>query len=253
MHQRLLLLKNSKVILKTLSLILLGISVLSITCREQKDITQDIVVPDWQNGEKLYYRIMRNDTMIGSVTYSLYFDTDGDIPIFSLEMLSQTESDEDYVWDSSIVHFRRDNFAPIWALRNIETDFGYSTVETHYDGSDVEIWLETIDGKESYDLSIREPYFDNEMLFTILRAVRFSKFKKYTMNILLPLSLQNMSMSVRHSGITTVTTPAGSFECDRVSLTSMQDKINLFYERGEPRRLIRYQRNKSPIAVVLLK
>jgi hypothetical protein len=196
---------------------------------------------------------MRNDTMIGQARYSIFFDVDGDVPIFCLEMLSQTEWDEDYVWDSSIVYFRRDNFAPIWALHNIETDFGYSMVETHYDGSDVNIWLETIDGKESYDVSVREPYFNNEMLFTLLRAVRFNRGKKYSLNIFDPLTMQKMSISVRYNGKTTIETPAGSFECDRIYLKKAQSKLYLFYERQEPRRLVRYQEKNSSIAVVLLK
>ncbi len=252
MHQQLLLLKIDNMIKSSL-LILVSFCLIASTCRKSENIVQDIVVPAWQDGEKLKYGIYRNDTLIGQATYSLFFDTDGDIPIFSVEMVTQSESEEDYLWDSTIVHFRRDNFSPVWSLRNVETDFGYSIVETHYDGPDIEIWMETIDGKESYEFSMSEPYFDNEMLYTLLRAIRFTKVKNYSINILYPLTLQKLPISIKYNGRITVTTPVGLFDCDRVYLTSIQVKTNLYFERTEPRRLIKYQEKNSPISFVLIK
>lgn len=255
MHQRLSLLmnrKNSKRVLKILLLIVIGICIFSIACQKPTDITQDIVVPNWQNGEQLYYGVIRNDTMIGQTRYSIYFDVDGDIPIYTLEILTQIEWDEDYVWDSSVVYFRRDNFAPIWSYRKVETDFSYSIIETHYDESDVDIWFETIDGKETFNLSLKEPYFDSEMILTLMRAVRFMQAKKYSFNTFTPLTLQPMSNSIRYDGKKIATTPAGSFECDKMQLTTPFSKFYLYYEQQEPRRLVRYQEKKSNIALVLL-
>jgi hypothetical protein len=240
-------------IIKRYLLVLVSFCLISSTCRKTENILRDLVVPTWQSGEKLIYGIYQNDILIGQANYSLFLDTDGDIPIFSLEIVTQSEFEEGFLWDSSIVHFRRDNFSPIWSLRHVETDFGYSIVETHYDGRDIEIWLETIDGKESYDFSMPEPYFDNEMLYTLLRAIRFTKVKKYSLNTLYPLTLQRLPISIKYNGRVTITTPVGIFDCDRIYLTSIQTKTNLYYERTEPRRLIKYQEKNSPISFILIK
>ncbi len=252
MRQRLLLLKNNMKIIKILSLFILSICIFNTSCHKPILITQDIIVPNWQNGEQIFYGIVRNDSLIGRTQYSIYFDVEGDIPVYCLEMLTDTEWQDDYLWDSSVVYFRRDNFAPIWSYRKVETDFSYSIIETHYDESDVDIWFETIDGKETFNLSLKEPYFDSEIILTLMRTVRFMHAKKYSFNTFTPLTLQLMSNSIRYDGKKIATTPAGSFECDKMQLTTPFSKFYLYYEQQEPRRLIHYQEKKSNIALVLL-
>ena len=89
------------------------------------------------------------------------------------------------------------------------------------------------------------------MILTLLRSVRFAKAKKYAFNVFMPFSLQVNPITIKYIGKVKIATPAGSFECDRVSLISMQKTYNVYYEQQEPRRLIRYHEKNSNIALVL--
>lgn len=59
------------------------------------------------------------------------------------------------------------------------------------------------------------------MILTLLRSVRFTKAKKYTFNIFMPFTFQMTPVTVNSSSKTTITTSAGTFECERVSLSSL--------------------------------
>ncbi len=222
-----------------------------INCQQSRNITNDIVAPNWQNIEKLKYAVTRNDTAIGQVDYSVYTDVEGEMPVYILNMLTVTKMDRDNLWDSSVVYFRRDNFVPVRAWRKVVTNLGYTVIETHYSGNKADIWLETIDGIKTFNFTVRKPYFDNEMILTLLRSVRFTKVKRYSFNVFMPFSLQVNPITVSYAGKITLTTPAGMFECERISLVSLQKTYHLYYEQQEPRRLVRYQEKNSNIALVL--
>jgi hypothetical protein len=155
------------------------------------------------------------------------------------------------LWDSSVVYFRRDNFMPVRAWRKVVTNLGYTVIETHYSSKKADVWLETIDGKKSFNFTLGNPYFDNEMILTLLRSVRFTKAKRYTFNVFMPFSLQVNPITISYAGKMTISTPTGIFECERVSLVSSQKTYHIYYEQQEPRRLIRYQEKNSNIALVL--
>lgn len=224
----------------------------AIGCHKPISITNDIVAPNWINGEYLHYGIFRNDSIIGEIKTRLNFDMEEDIPVYILTILTDTELDNDNVWDSSVVCFRRDNFVPLWSWRKLETDFGFYITDTRYEDSDVDIRMETIDGKQSANLNLSPPYFDNEMVLTLLRAVQFRHARKYSFNVAVPILLLGMNNTIRYGGKTTLTTPTGTFKCDKIYLVSPQNKIITYYEQNNPRRLICYQREKSKTSVILL-
>jgi len=91
------------------------------------------------------------------------------------------------------------------------------------------------------------------MILTLLRATRYDYLKKYSFQAIVPIALLKIDNTVRYGGKVTITTPAGTFRCDKIYLISPQNKCNLFYEQNDQRRLVRYQVEKSRIAIVLLK
>ena len=224
---------------------------IGIGCQQNRDVTDDLIAPNWQNSNILKYFVTRNDSIIGQLDYTVYSDIEGETPIYILNMLTNTKMYKDNLWDTSVVYFRRDNFAPVRAWRKVITNLGYTIIETHYSGNKADVWLETIDGKKTFNYTIKKPYFDNEMILTLLRSVRFAKAKKYAFNVFMPFSLQVNPITIKYIGKVKIATPAGSFECDRVSLISMQKTYNVYYEQQEPRRLIRYHEKNSNIALVL--
>ncbi|MCX8015678.1 MAG: hypothetical protein N2748_06615 [candidate division WOR-3 bacterium] len=225
---------------------------INFACQKSYQITDDLQAPDFKDGESFTYGYFRNDSLIGKTRMSLYFDTDGEIPIYCLETVTEREMPDDYITDSSVVHFRRDNFRPIWSYRMLETDLGWTITEVHYNEKDIDIWFETIDGRETFALSLSPPYFDSEMLLALLRAVQFKKSKKYTFNVVNPLMLTSTKNSVRYCAKIMIPMPQEYLECDKLQLNTPFKNIELFYERKLPRRLIKFQEKKSDVIAVLL-
>jgi hypothetical protein len=224
----------------------------AIGCNRVPSINQHIVIPNWGNYESLLYGITLNDSVIGTMEYDLIIDMERNESVYILTQVTEVDEEEDILTDSSVVCFRRDDFTPMWAYRKTESDFGYYITDVHYDKSKAQIRFETIDGKESKNISVQFPYFDNEMLLTLLRTIQFDKIKKYSFESVVPMVLVAMNNTVHYRGKANITTPAGKFRCDKITLNSPQNKCNIFYEQNNPRRMIRYQVEKSRIAIILL-
>lgn len=216
-----------------------------INCPSRAPISHNLIAPNWQDGEVLYYNIVRDSNIIGKVRYSLFFDMNAGLPVYVLHLVTKMEPTVQYFFDSSVVCFQRSDFSPVWAWQKVESEMGYSMMTTRYVKNTAEIWKETIDGTESIRLRFNEPCYDNEMVLTVLRALRFKTKKKYNFSAVVSLSGQVINNSVRKMAKSTITTSAGAFECNKIQLR-YQDKIYyIFYEQNEPHRLIRYQEKDS--------
>ncbi|MEO0084705.1 MAG: hypothetical protein ABIJ94_03135 [candidate division WOR-3 bacterium] len=224
----------------------------NLCCQRTPDITNDLQPPAFKDGEQLTYGYFLNDTLIGKTEMRIYFDIDDDIPIYCLEIVTEREEADNYISDSSVVYFRRDNFQPIWSYRMLETDFGWRTTETHYSESDIDVWVETVDGKETFSLSLSPPYFDSEMLLALLRAVQFKRAKKYTFTVFNPLMQTITKTTARYHTKTMIPMTSEFIECDKLQLAMPFNEIVLFYEHRQPRRLIKFQEKRTDIVAVLL-
>jgi len=234
--------------------ILIGVSLFCIftSCYKSKLITDDIIAPNWQNSERLNYGVSLNDTLIREVQYTIYFDVNADIPVYILEIITNSEEAESFMRDSSVVCFRRDDFTPIWAWRKVESDLGYTVVATRYTNSRAEIWRETIDGTESGQINYNYPCFDNEMVLTLLRGLRFNASKKYLFNVVIPFTSEKITNIIRYRGKSTINTPSGSFECSKLMLNYRNRVFFIYLENQDPRRLVKFQEKNSNVAMVLL-
>ncbi|MBS4016421.1 MAG: hypothetical protein KGZ86_08325 [Candidatus Latescibacteria bacterium] len=223
----------------------------AISCPKTAQLTKDLSAPAWQDGEKTYYDIIMNDEIIGGAHYTIFLDMNVDMPVYILHLVTTTEPPYDYFYDTSVVCFRRDDFTPVWAWRKVESDMGYSIVTTRYSESEAEIWKETIDGNESFEVRHDYPFYDNEMVLTLLRALRFQRARRYQLDVIVPMTLEKITNTVRRISKATVKTSVGSFECDKIQLRYHNRTYYIFYERNEPRRLIRYQEKNTKIALEL--
>lgn len=216
-----------------------------ISCPKQYPITQDLVAPNWQNGETLQYDIIRDNQVIGKVRYTLFFDMDANMPVYILHLATNMKPDYRYFYDSSVVCFRRTDFSPVWTWQKVESDISYSVMTTRYRDNYADIWKETIDGTESIRVKYKPPCYDNDMVLTVLRGLRFKYRKKYNFDAIIPLTTQKISNTVRQMAKTTITTSSGTYECNKIQLRYRNNIYYIFYERNEPHRLIRYQEKNA--------
>ncbi|MCX7785838.1 MAG: DUF3108 domain-containing protein [candidate division WOR-3 bacterium] len=223
-----------------------------ISCQKSHPILSDLIAPNWQNGDKYYYEIYRNNQLIGYTQQILHFDMEDKKPTYVLELLSEIDWQETYLSDSTVVCFSRQDFAPIWSYRKLETDFDSRIVEVHYDESNIDIWTETMDGKDAKSLSVKGTYFDNEMVFWLMRCLQWEKGKRYSIKIINPFLLQVALGTVSYGGKAIIKTLSGTFDCDKINLTFDSEKYNLFIERTSSRRLIQIQEKHSNLTLVLV-
>jgi hypothetical protein len=223
-----------------------------LSCRNSNAVLKDCQAPAWHDGERIRYGIFVNDTMIGRIQRTLYFDINGNIPVYNQEIVTDMETEDGFLLDSLVVCFQRENYTPVWSWRKVESDLGYTIVSTRYQNSVAEIWRETIDGKETNRIKYKGFFLDNEMVMTYLRCLRFNLAKRYTLSLIAPMFNQKITGKIRYNGIATIRVPVGIFECDKITFESLNRKFYLYYERQEPRRLIQYQEKNTNAVVSLL-
>ncbi|MEO0092337.1 MAG: hypothetical protein ABIK61_06485 [candidate division WOR-3 bacterium] len=230
--------------------VLFGLSFLG--CRKSDSILSDLTTPNWQNGDKCYYQIYHNNQLIGYAREILHFDMEGNEPTYVLEILKEIDWQETYLIDSTAVCFSRKDFSPIWSYRRVETDFDSRIVEAHYDESDIDIWTETMDGKDAKSISVKGKYFDNEMIFNLIRCVRFEKGRRYSIKTVNPFLIQVAFGTIKFGGKATVKSVSGTFDCNKINLTFDSAKYLVFVERSDRRRIVQIQEKSSDLTMVLI-
>lgn len=227
-------------------------SLIFLGCQKSDSILSDLTSPNWQNGDSYYYQIYHNNQLIGSAREILHFDMEGNEPTYVLEILREIDWQETYLIDSTVVCFSRKDFSPIWSYRRVETDFDSRVVEAHYDGSEIDIWTETMDGKDAKSISVKGKYFDNEMIFNLIRWLQFEKGKRYSIKTVNPFLIQVTYGTVKYGGKVLVNTLSRTFDCNKISLTLDSEKYLLFVERGDRRKIVQMQMKSSDLTMVLI-
>ncbi len=240
-----------RLLLSTVVRLLIGLIVFSLQCQKPNLMSTDLIVPNWQDGDKYYYSIYHHNQLIGYVRQLLHFDMEGNKPIYVIESVSDFSFSEDYLVDSTVVSFCRKDFVPFWSYRRVETDFDTRIVEAHYDGSNIDIWTETMDGKNATTVSVKVRYFDHAMIFHLSRCLKFDKTKRYSISIFNPFLLQLTDCEIKYIGKKSVTTQLGTFDCDKISLSFDSKKYLIFVERTGLRRIIQFQEKNSNLLMVL--
>lgn len=226
-------------------LTLLFLPLLCLCGKAGKVVLQPIVridPPPIVDGETNLYEIVdQNNTPVAirkvTTTRVIY----GEIPVFQVTSLEQITKDTHPI-ESIVVFISREDMTPIASFHFSRAPKPLFSAAAGYQEGYAEIVTATREGEFKRQIPIGPNTFDIHQLTTLGRALRFGQLKPYYILIVIPATSPPGGMSIAakisQSGIDTLTTPAGRFECYKLVIESDSGKISLWYERVGARRLI---------------
>ncbi|MEO0071996.1 MAG: hypothetical protein ABIK10_00960 [candidate division WOR-3 bacterium] len=228
--------------------------ILLIGCKGPEDFPINFTSPRWHHQETLNYKITRGNRQIGRLKFLLSFDVNNEVPVYLVYRCSNYERPFDEIFDSAVVCFTRKDFMPLRSYINVSSDFGYYITEAHYLKDKVEIFHETMDGLTRKELPLTGNCYDYVMMFYLLRAADFSKRRIYRFYLVSPPINEKILYVARASKKAKLTVDNQFYECIKVTLTNLytNDDYYLYYEKAEPRRLIRYQDKRRNLVYDLI-
>ncbi|MEO0076373.1 MAG: DUF3108 domain-containing protein, partial [candidate division WOR-3 bacterium] len=122
----------------------------------------------------------------------------------------------------------------------------------NYTKSNASIKMSTPMGEKSLDLPITANHYDNDEVTTLLRAVDLKQNEEQEINVVSGLAGSVIPIKIKALGTEKLTVPAGEFECNKYQLNLVGRQLNLWYEKTDARRMIKYLDVASNMAMELL-
>ncbi|MBN2538000.1 DUF3108 domain-containing protein [candidate division WOR-3 bacterium] len=196
--------------------------------------------PDWQP-ETLRYVVLSEGEPVGSAIQYISPTTTESGAMLEFTQVTATGTGDEQARDSSWLLFRADNLRPVHSFRTVTSGDNALWSEVSYSNDQAAIQAMTPMGARAIDLDITPTDFDNDQLTTLLRALEVGPQDSIKLGVVVGLVGSDIDVTVNRVGLETVTVPAGSFETRRLQLDIAGQVVDLWYETGGRRRLVRYE------------
>ncbi len=207
--------------------------------------------PEWQDGETSVYTVTRNDSVLFRSTTTLRYDEEFGRPLVEAVTTVRPVLAQSWFFDSSVVVFRRDSLTPVRSVRTVETDIAEFDVEARYEGRQVVITKETIDGTESRTIKLPARAYDNEMFATLLRLVPPVSGTRLELNAVVPFDMRVLPVEATVLGTKYIATATDSIICREIVLNTPSKEVRFWYELAAPHRLVGMHDRESATELLL--
>ncbi|MEO0079673.1 MAG: hypothetical protein ABIK44_03235 [candidate division WOR-3 bacterium] len=198
----------------------------------------ELTPPEWQDGERSGYVVIRNDSLLYRRTILLQFDEEDGLPTLVVTNVVATESANVYFFDSTVFAMRRYSFKPLWSYRTVATEIAVSDAEARYEERRVTIRKQTIEGNEEKELRLGPHSFGIEMVQMLLRAFPLEPGRSWRITVVIPIEFRTLPMEITILGTKLAKTALGDILCREVSIRMHRRQLRLLYELAQPHRLV---------------
>ncbi|MEO0079377.1 MAG: DUF3108 domain-containing protein [candidate division WOR-3 bacterium] len=205
-----------------------------------------ISVPPIPDGELLTYRVTTQGEETGRMVTRVRRSRFLEIPALEFITVTQVLSGSVTRRDSAVVYATPDSLIPIGSFHFQWVGNAFTTTAAKYQPGSVGVSTWTPQQGEMQrpiPLAIRS--YDIDQLILLGRAFQVAQGKGAEIAFVIPLS-SPLGGVVRTAKVTakpdeTVTVPAGTFECNHLSIQMGEAETELWLEKGPTRRPVKYQ------------
>jgi hypothetical protein len=215
-------------------------------------------VPPIPDGEACYYRVLALSDSIGSYATFVRHDWLGEdkVPVFDLIVVMRTATGKVPTTDSSFLYVRRNDLLPRSSFRFIRTGAALSTTAATYSATSVAV-SGYVSGQEQQRLfPVTTRTFDIDQLTFLGRSLKFDKRKPVKVAVVNPMGPPAggvvMEAEFAPSGDESVTVPAGTFDCRKLTFRALDAEIELWYEKYGTSRLVKYRAPSTGMTIELM-
>lgn len=206
----------------------------------------------WPELEQLAYSLVVDSVPLGVYTLATRaLDTLG-VPALEVASLTALQMPAGTMSDSSVVLARRSSLLPLRSRRTVSLASGSGSSTVLYSAGRAAITAERPAETSRVSLKVDRRTFDNDQLTTLLRVLVVPPDSTVALQAVSGLATIAIPVRVRSLPDEPAVVPAGEFTCRRLAMTILGRDIDLWYEPGGARRLIRYSDPQSRLVMELL-
>lgn len=235
--------------LLAISLLLVAIS---IFCAKKEKAGLKLLALNWTDNEICQYQVLIAGQMSGTYKTTIKLAKIDEVPVVELNAVTDIKSVVGEAQDIATVTFRQDNFQPLSANREMTSKGTKYCSTINYTKDKASIKMSTPMGEKSLDLPITANHYDNDEVTTLLRAVDLKQNEEKEINVISGLAGSAIPIKIKALGTEKLVVPAGEFECNKYQLNLVGRQLNIWYEKTDARRMIKYLDVASNMAMELL-
>jgi hypothetical protein len=213
--------------------------VLALSC--QRGSAPALLSIEWPAQETANYSLAVDSIPTGRYELALRsLDTLG-TPALELVSYTRLYSAGDVASDSAVVLMRRADLAPLRSHRTVSTTSGSATAQVIWSAGRAAVTRRRGDEQEEQiSLRIDRRTCDFDALTTLLRVLAVPPDTVVALQALSGLAGYAVPVRVRQLPDERAVVPAGDFSCRRLKMNLLGRDVDLWYEPGGARRLVRY-------------
>ncbi len=206
--------------------------------------------PKWSEISK--YQIVIDTTPSGSYMLTNKTSRLGNEAIIELTAVTTVKNINGESRDSSAMILHKDNLKPIKSLKIITARGAVLGSEITYADDKATIKAKLPSGEKSITISIGPNSYDNDEITTVLSALDLKAGEEKELSAVVGLSGTSIPVKIKNLGEEKIKVPAGEFDCNKYEMTLVGRTIDVWYEKAEAKRMIKYLDTQSNMAMELI-
>jgi hypothetical protein len=154
--------------------------------------------------------------------------------------------------DSSSLILHKDNLKPIKSLKIITSRGATLSSEITYTDDKAIIKAKLPSGGKSITIPIGPNSFDNDEITFLMGAIDLKAGEEKELSVVIGLSGTSIPIKIKGIGEERIKVPAGEFDCRKYEMNLVGRAIDVWYEKADSKRMIKYADTQSNMSMVLL-
>ncbi len=221
-------------------IIVIGLALMLIILSCPKKETPALRLSPQKWNETNTYQILTDTTVSGK--YQLIYRTFEEAGEEKIELYSLTEIMQGNAvsTDSTRLVIKADDLRPLLSDKVIFTSGTSLSSVTIYGKNKAEVKAKLPQGEKSADIPININTYDNDQVTTILRAIELKPDEEKEINVVIGFSGTTVPVKIKSSGEEKIIVSAGEFDCHKYTITVVGRMIDVWYEKADAKRMVKY-------------
>ncbi len=216
-----------------------------------------VIIPPLPDGETSVYRVLSDGEEVGVYTMTVHRTRFRDLAVFRFDLVMKTITEDGPSIDSATVFVTQDSMFPVSSFHFARTGEALTTSAANYTADAVAIASYGPEGTRQRVLPSGQFTYDADQLTFLGRAIMVpTTGKPVEIRVVSPMGPPpGGGILDGRLGTNTperISTPAGTFDCNRLIFNLGPRIIAMWIEKTGPRRMVRYASSAGGIVMELL-
>ncbi len=216
-----------------------------------------VIIPPLPDGETSVYRVLSDGDEVGFYTMTVHRTRFRDLAVFRFDLVMKTITDQGPTMDSATVFVTQDSMFPVSSFHFLRTGEALITAAANYTTEAVAVATYGPEGEKQRVLRNGQFTYDANQLTFLSRAIMVpTTGKPVEIRVVSPMGPPSgggiLEGRLGAGSREAVTTPAGTFDCNRLVFNLGPRVIVMWVERSGARRLVRYASSVGGVVMELM-